>query len=102
MDEVYEEAVNQLKNETLLTIDEMCDESLELSQLDKKAYIILNDRLMDVIRKIGYIKADESLDDFIDLAEYKKNAKLNELLVIKDIIEYNMNLIIKKRDEIEK
>lgn len=101
MDEIYEEAVNQLKNETLLTIDEMCDESIELSQLDKKAYIILNDRLMDVIRKIGYIKADENLDDFIDLAEYKKNAKLNELLDTKEIIEYNMNLIIKKRDEIE-
>lgn len=102
MDEIYEEAINQLKDETLLTIDEICDESTELSQLDKRAYIILNDRLMDVIRQIGYVKSDDNLDDFIDITEYKKNWKLNELLDKKEMIEYNMNLIIKKRDEIEK
>ena len=101
MDEIYEEAFNQLKEESLLSVDEMCDESKELSELDRRAYIILNDRLMDIIRQIGYVKCDENLDDFIDITEYKRNVKLNELLDKKEMIEYNMYLIIKKRDKIE-
>lgn len=101
MDEIYEEALNQLKEESLLSVEEICDESKELSQLDKRAYIILNERLTDVIKQIAHVKSDENLDDFIDVAEYKKNFKLNELLDKKEMIEYNMYLIIKKRDKIE-
>ena len=101
MDEVYEEAIKQLRNETLLTFDEMCDETFELSQLDRKVYEILSDRLMNVIREIGHIKSEENIDEFVDIFEYRKNIKLNELLDKKELIEFEMNSIIRKKDKIE-
>ena len=93
MDKVYEDAIYKLKEETLSTIDEMCDESNGVSMLDLKVLEILNDDLMNVIREMGKVKEEENLNSFIDLEEYKKSIKLNNLIERKEMIEHQINII---------
>jgi len=96
MDKVYDEAIYILKEETLASIDEMCDESNGISMLDLKALEILNNDLMDVIREIGKVKDDENLNGFIDIEEYRKSVKLNSLIDKKEMIERRINIIKRK------
>ena len=96
MDKVYDEAIYILKEETLASIDEMCDESNGISMLDLKALEILNNDLMDVIREIGKVKDDENLNGFIDIEEYRKSVKLNSLMDKKEMIERRINIIKRK------
>ena len=100
MDKVYDEAIYILKEETLASIDEMCDESNGISMLDLKALEILNDDLMDVIREIGKVKEDENLNGFIDLEEYRKSIKLNNLIDKKDMIERRISIISRKMNNL--
>lgn len=96
MDKVYDEAIYILKEETLASIDEMCDESNGISMLDLKALELLNNDLMDVIREIGKVKDDENLNGFIDIEEYRKSVKLNSLIDKKEMIERRINIIKRK------
>lgn len=96
MDKVYEDAIYELKEETLASIDEMCDESNGVSMLDLKALEILNDDLMNVVRDIGKVKEDENLYGFIDIEEYRKSYKLNNLIDKKEMIEQQINKIKNK------
>lgn len=101
MDEIYEKAILILKDETTLSIQEMGDESAGLSLLDKKAYELLQEDLTDIIREIGIVKIEENLEDSISLAEYKKSAKLNDLIDKKEIIEKQIYIISKRAEKLE-
>lgn len=101
MDEVYEESMNQLKEETLATTDEICDESYGLSLLDKRAYIILNDNLTEIIKELALAKKEENLDTFIDLSEYRKSVRISALMEKKELIEQQMYIIEQRRNKLE-
>ena len=101
MDSIYEQAILSLKNKTTMSIQEMCDENSGLSLLDKKAYEILQDDLTDVIKEIGIVKIEENVGDSVALSEYKKSAKLNELINRKEMIERQIYIISTRAQKLE-
>ena len=101
MDEIYEQALVLLKDESTLSVKELCDESTGLSILDQKAYDLLQDDLNEVIKEIGLVKAEENIDDSIDIAEYKKSLRLNKLIDRKNIIEKQIYNLSKRAEKLE-
>lgn len=101
MDKIYEEAMYALKEETLSTIDEICDESMGLSILDCRVLDILNDDLMDVVRELRKAKEEECMDGFIDVEEYRKSIKLSGLIDKKEMIERQIFIMQNRKNKLE-
>ena len=101
MDEIYEQALVLLKDESTLSVKELCDESNGLSILDQKAYDLLEDDLNEVIKEIGLVKAEENIDESVDVSEYKKSFRLNKLVDRKNIIEKQLYNLSKRAEKLE-
>ena len=101
MDEIYEQALALLKDESTGSVKELCDESTGISILDQKAYDLLQDDLNEVIKEIGLVKKEENFDDSLDVAEYKKSLRLKKLIERKNIIEKNIYTLSKKAEKLE-
>lgn len=101
MDEIYEQALVLLKDESTLSVKELCDESSGLSILDQKAYDLLEDDLNEVIKEIGLVKAEENIDESVDVAEYKKSLRISKLVDRKNIIEKQLYNLSKRAEKLE-
>ena len=101
MDEIYEQALVLLKDESTLSVKELCDESSGLSILDRKAYDLLEDDLNEVIKEIGLVKAEENIDESVDVAEYKKSLRISKLVDRKNIIEKQLFNLSKRAEKLE-
>lgn len=101
MDDVYEKALLQLRDESSKSVQELCDEKYGLSMLDIRARLILDGDLKDIIRKITIAKREVNPDDSLALSEYKKSLKLSKLLSQKEIIEIAIGRINKRAKRIE-
>jgi len=101
MDEIYEQALVLLKDESTLSVKELCDESSGLSILDRKAYDLLEDDLNEVIKEIGLVKAEENIDESVDVAEYKKSLRISKLVDRKNIIEKQLFDLSKRAEKLE-
>ena len=98
---VYNRALKKLREESNKSISELCDESLGLSLLDKKAYEILENDLLQVIRDISQTKKVEEVTSSIAVADYRKNMKLDQLIERKEMIEREMYILRKRAERIE-
>lgn len=100
IDEIYYRALFQLRDETSLSIQQLCDETTELSMMDKRVYMLLEEDLVKIIKEISLAKEEENIDNSLDVTEYKNSVTLNKLLDQKTIIEHQMDIIQKRAKKI--
>ena len=99
---IYNSALKRLREESSLSISELCDESYGLSLLDKKAYELLENDLTDTIKIINQTKRTEEISTSVAVADYRKNIKLNKLIDRKEMIDREMYLLRKRAERLEK
>lgn len=96
MDKIYENALYQLRDETSASVQELCDETYGLSTLDRRAYALLQEDLIKVIREIGIVKKEQFDSDSLAISEYHKSFRLNKLVERKYMIERLLHIIDKR------
>lgn len=102
MDKIYESALYQLRDETSASVPELCDETYGLSTLDRRAYALLQEDLIKVIREIGIVKKEEDSCESLAISEYRKSFKLNKLIERKYMIERLLHIIDKRSRALDK
>ena len=100
MEKMYSKVLNDIREESDLSIDEICDETYGISILDKGVLKILKEELFNIIREISFVKREENFDDFIDISKYKKSIKLSKLIDKKEMIEKQIQIISFRADKI--
>ncbi len=101
MDKIYENALYQLRDETSASVQELCDETYGLSTLDRRAYALLQEDLIKVIREIGIVKKEQFDSDSLAISEYHKSFRLNKLVERKYMIERLLHIIDKRSRTLE-
>ena len=102
MDKIYESALYQLRDETSASVQELCDETYGLSTLDRRAYALLQEDLIKVIREIGIVKKEHTDGDSLAISEYRKSFRLNKLVERKYMIERLLHIIDKRSRTLDK
>lgn len=102
MDKIYESALYQLRDETSASVHELCDETYGLSTLDRRAYALLQEDLIKVIREIGIVKKEHIDGDSLAISEYRKSFRLNKLIERKYMIERLLHIIDKRSRILDK
>lgn len=102
MDDIYEQALYAIREETSASIQEICDESCGLSLLDKKAYNLLEDDFEKIIKEIALAKQEEDMDESLAINQYRKSFKLSKLITKKEMVERQMYLIRRRASRLER
>lgn len=96
MDKIYENALYQLKDETSASVHELCDETYGLSILDRRAYALLQEDLLKVIREIGIVKNEDADEESLAINDYRKSYRINKLTERKYMIDRLLHIIDKR------
>ncbi len=102
VDDIYDRALYDLKNEMTLSVQDLCDESTGLSLIDTRVYQYLEKDLADIIKEIGLAKVKENVSESLAVNEYSKLYSINKLIKRKEMIERQMNIIRKRADKLSK
>ncbi len=101
INDIYDEALSQLKDEYSLSIEELCNEEAGLSLLDQRAYQLLEKDLHKIEKSIASVKDIEDINSSLSMNQYRKSFKTNKLKDQKNIIEHQMDIIKKRADKLE-
>ncbi len=102
MDKIYENALYQLKDETPASVHELCDETYGLSALDRRAYALLQEDLIKVIREIGIVKNEDAEEGSLAISDYRKSFRIDKLVEHKYMIERLLHIIDKRSRLLDK
>ncbi len=102
MDELYNKALTQLRQESSASIQELCEEKGGLSYIDKRVFKLLEFDLEDTIRAIKGVKEEENIDDSVAVSEYRRSLKISKLIDHRDIIEHQLDLLRKREIRLQK
>ncbi len=98
MDSIYDRALYKIKEDNDYSIDEICDESIGVSLLDKTVYEILSDELVSINNQL-LLSDDINNSGFKEVSDYKRELNNKKLIDKKNIIKEQMEIISNKAKE---